>query len=362
MEFDSFPGYSGSIVQLAWGILNRYGVCAPGPVPQALARHFAHPPRNTVLFLLDGLGVSILEKHLPPDSFLRRNQTDILRSVFPPTTAAAATALETGRYPSQSGWLGWSIYWPPIDKNVALYPNTDDQGRPASPVHIGRTYLPVTPLTRQLPGVTACSASEAGAVTLEDAAALAGQLCREPGQHFLYAYLNEPDHTLHREGCDSQAVGEFLTRADAVFAQLKANCPDTLFLLTADHGFTDVQGLCLEDFPALADTLARQPSIEPRAMNLFLKPGRQEDFLRHWQAAMGDSYTLYTHQQVLDKALFGPGPNHPMLEAMVGDYLAVARTPLTLFPNRGYRDAMVATHGGLTPQELSVPLIVWKSH
>ena len=157
-------------------------------------------------------------------------------------------------------------------------------------------------------------------------------------------------------------MGEFLTRADAVFAQLRASCPDTLFLLTADHGFTDVQGLCLEDFPALADTLARQPSIEPRAMNLFLKPGRQEDFLRHWQAAMGDSYTLYTHQQVLDKALFGPGPNHPMLEAMVGDYLAVARTPLTMFPNRGYRDAMVATHGGLTPQELSVPLIVWKSH
>ena len=77
---------------------------------------------------------------------------------------------------------------------------------------------------------------------------------------------------------------------------------------------------------------------------------------------MGDSYTLYTHQQVLDKALFGPGPNHPMLEAMVGDYLAVARTPLTLFPNRGYRDAMAATHGGLTPQELSVPLVVWKSH
>ena len=162
MEFDSFPGYSGSIVQLAWGILNRYGVCAPGPVPQALARHFAHPPRNTVLFLLDGLGVNILEKHLPPDSFLRRNQTDMLRSAFPPTTAAAATALETGRYPSQSGWLGWSIYWPPIDKNVALYPNTDDQGRPAADVHIGRTFLPVTPLTRQLPGIPACSASEAG--------------------------------------------------------------------------------------------------------------------------------------------------------------------------------------------------------
>ena len=80
MEFDSFPGYSGSIVQLAWGILNRYGLCAPGPVPPALARHFAHPPRNTVLFLLDGLGVNILEKHLPPDSFLRRNQTVMLRS------------------------------------------------------------------------------------------------------------------------------------------------------------------------------------------------------------------------------------------------------------------------------------------
>ena len=121
-----------------------------------------------------------------------------------------------------------------------------------------------------------------------------------------------------------------------------------------------MQPLCLEDFPELEDTLVRKPSIEPRALNLFLKPGREQDFPRLWKQAVGNSYTLYTKTQVLEQQLFGPGPNHPMLEEMLGDYLAVANTSLTLFPNPSYLKFMKATHGGMTPEELTVPLIVWQ--
>lgn len=108
-------------------------------------------------------------------------------------------------------------------------------------------------------------------------------------------------------------------------------------------------------------TLLRKPSIEPRALNLFLKPGREQDFLRLWSEILGNSYTLYTKEQVLAQQLFGPGPNHPMLKDMLGDYLAVTNTPLTLFPNPSYSKFMKATHGGMTSEELTVPLIIWES-
>lgn len=359
MHLYSQPEPGRSIASLACGIFAQYGVSSPNPVCPDLVKYLEDPPRNIVLFLLDGLGQNILTRHLPEDAFLRRHQVDTLSSVFPPTTTAAATALETGLFPSQSGWLGWNVYWPPIGKNVALYPNTTDDGAPAAQVHIGNTFLPVTQLVDQLPGIATLSTSAAGANTLEEMLAMVETECRAPGKHFLYAYLNEPDHHLHREGCDSAYVRQWLAQTNEALETL--SCPDTLFLLTADHGFTDIQGVCLEDYPALEDTLLRKPSIEPRAMNLFLKPGREGDFLRLWREVMGDSYTLYSRKEVLSGQLFGPEPNHPMLESMLGDYLAVARTPLTLFPNPSYLHSMVATHGGMTADELTVPLVVWRS-
>ena len=103
------------------------------------------------------------------------------------------------------------------------------------------------------------------------------------------------------------------------------------------------------------------PSIEPRAMNLFIKPEYLEKFCSLFHKITKNTYHLYSKQEVLKNALFGPPPVHPLLKEMLGDYLAVAQTPLTLFPNRSYLDSMVATHGGLTTDELLVPLIIFES-
>ena len=367
MKLFTAPDPELSITALSNSVLKHYHIPPHNPSCLPVDRRLATAPRNIVLLLLDGLGQNILEHHLPEDSFLRRHQMDTLSSVFPPTTTAAATALETGLFPSQSGWLGWSIFWPPLGKNVALYPNTTEDGLQAASYHIGDHHLTVAHLTqliREKSNVFACSISEQGdiyAKTLEDVLGAASQVCQEPGQHFIYAYVNEPDHTLHRSGCHSEDVQKFLQKADRLLENMQQICPDTLFLLTADHGFIDVDPLCLEDYPELEDTLLRKPSIEPRALNLFLKPGREQAFLWHWHEIMGDSYTLYTKEQVLAQQFFGPAPNHPMLEDMLGDYLAVTNTPLTLFPNPSYMKFMKATHGGMTPEELTVPLIIWES-
>ena len=362
-----FPDAAQSIAALSSSLLNHYGIPSKNQGYPPVDGLLYGAPRNIVLLLLDGLGQNILTRHLPETSFLRQHQVATLSSVFPPTTTAAATALETGLFPSQSGWLGWSIFWPPLEKNVALYPNTTEDGQQAAAYHIGENCLRVTQLAqliRKKGDVSACSISEQGdidAKTLEEVLAAVCRVCREPGSHFVYAYVNEPDHTLHRSGCFADAVTQWLLKANSALEQLQQNCPDTLFLLTADHGFIDVNPLCLEDFPELEDTLLRKPSIEPRALNLFLKPGREQDFLRFWGEIIGDSYTLYTKAQVLEHGLFGPRPYHPMLQEILGDYLAVANTPMTMFPNHSYMKFMKATHVCMTPEELTVPLIIWES-
>lgn len=354
-----------SITALANSILTYYSCPGINPTLPETDLLLQKAPRNVVLLLLDGLGENILHRHLGENSFLRRHLRGTLSSVFPPTTAAAATALETGLFPSQSGWLGWSIFWPPIQNNVALYPNTLDNGKPASSVHIGNTELYTRKITQEIrchKGISASTISENGdfcAVTLPEVSDCILQICSAEEPHFIYAYLNEPDHLLHGEGCQSPRVTRWLEDADARLEALAGQCPETLFLLTADHGFIDVESLCLEDYPELEDCLLRKPSIEPRAMNLFLKENREDEFLLRWKEIIGDAYILYSHRQVMEQQLFGPGPVHPRLEEMIGDYIAIAKTPLTLFSNRSYLQFMKSTHGGMTPQELTVPFICW---
>lgn len=354
-----FPCPQRSIAALACSLLAHYGLQPPNPTLPEADNLLASRPRNVVLLLLDGLGEWLIRRHLSEKHFLIRHNIGTLSSVFPPTTAAAATALESGLFPAQSGWLGWSVYWPELDNNVNLYPNTTPDGRSAAPVHLGETYLSFQTLTGQIQGVEGV---EAAALTgdrtrLDTLFQAVGSICRRPGRHFLYAYLDQPDHLLHKEGCQSRHAAQLLQTVDRLLETAFPTWPDTLLLVTADHGFLDLDGRCLEDFPALTATLRLPPSIEPRALNCFVKPGQDAAFLQALYQAVGDAYTVYPRAEVLRTALFGPGLEHPRFRTMVGDYLAVARTPLTLFPTRQYQASMCAGHGGMTSEELTVPLI-----
>lgn len=351
------PDPACSITALACSILRHYGLPACNstlPVADAL---LARKPRNIILLLADGLGTSILNQHLEASGYLRRNQIGALSSVFPPTTTAAATALESGLYPAQSGWLGWSVYWPELDCNVNLYPNTLSNGSPAADVHLGYTYLRVRSLVEQIAGAGFSAAALEGQTLLHTIT----EQCSQPGQHFIYGYWNEPDHLIHQAGCTAASVTAYLQSFERALCEAVTAWPDCLVFLTADHGMMDLERRCLDQYPLLERTLRLPPSIEPRAWNCFVRPGMHDSFRQAIQKATDNTYRILSREEVLSGGLFGPPPLHPQFSAMLGDYLAIATTPLTLFPNRAYLQSMVAGHGGLTTQELTVPLIVLDS-
>jgi len=66
--------------------------------------------RHLIFVLCDGMGNSILARHLQNDSFLRtHNDASRLAAVFPSTTPAALTTLATGAWPGQHGAPGWDL-------------------------------------------------------------------------------------------------------------------------------------------------------------------------------------------------------------------------------------------------------------
>lgn len=100
------------------------------------------------------------------------------------------------------------------------------------------------------------------------------------------------------------------------------------------------------------------PSIEPRALNLFVKKGKREQLEYEFQKSFGDQFLLLTKQQVLDQNLFGTGREHSSFQNMLGDYLAVAVSDLAIYNTREEADFFVGVHAGLTEDEMQIPLII----
>ena len=129
---------------------------------------------------------------------------------------------------------------------------------------------------------------------------------------------------------------------------------DTLLLITADHGMMEAECVEWTAHPDLLECLVRPPSIESRAVNLFVKPEKREVFERLFSECFGKDFLLLTREQVLSEGLLGTGNDHPKLEAMMGDYLAVAvgRKALRV-ESKGYK----GEHAGMTKEEMVIPLI-----
>ena len=58
--------------------------------------------------------------------------------------------------------------------------------------------------------------------------------------------------------------------------QLCKELKNTLVSVTADHGHIDSRGVALTDYPNIMECLVRMPSIEPRALNFFVKEEKRQ--------------------------------------------------------------------------------------
>ena len=113
-----------TLVNLSNSILKHFGVKTfHDSIPEiddALKGH-----KKVVAVLFDGMGQNITRLHLKENSFIRSNYYTSINSTFPPTTAAATTAFLTGKYPIETGWLGWAEYFNEYHRNIILFHNVD---------------------------------------------------------------------------------------------------------------------------------------------------------------------------------------------------------------------------------------------
>lgn len=308
-----YPDYENCIAGIPNSILKSMGIEPGRRTSELLDRYLAEKAyENIVVILLDGMGKNIIDANLSGRGFFNSHMAGTLSSTFPSTTVAATTSILSGMEPCEHGWLGWDCYYPQIDKNVTVFLNketgTDEpaeaynvpwrycgyEGAADRLVKSGRQAYMATPFVEPFPD------------SFEKIVDRIEELCGKPGRKYIYSYWNEPDHTMHEKGCFGEDAKSLLKKLEKQVRQLcmRLNNNRTLIIVTADHGHIDTKGVALTDYPKICECLLRLPSIEPRALNFFIKPGMEEQFVNEFNRKFSDNFMLLTKEEVLKNKLF----------------------------------------------------------
>ena len=359
-----YPDYENSILSLINSIEKYFGVVCDHQTLKMADSILENKYRNVVLMVFDAMGSRNLVDVLSEDSFLRRHMLDEITSVFPPTTTAATTTLESGLAPSEHSWLGWSLHFSEIQDNVNIFINTNDAGNIVADYHVANKYIPyknVIDKINEQQNIRAESISQFGTYQIESFEEIFNgveKICNEDGRHYLYTYWNEPDYSMHTKGVKSDETIGWMKRINSEVEKLAANLHDTVLFIIADHGHIDGRNEFIGDYPDIVDTLKWLPSIEPRALAFYIKDGKAEEFYNAFLKHFKNDFMLLTKQEVLKQKLFGEGKEHPRFEDFLGDYLAIAINDVSIFNSREEADQFVGAHAGMTEREMMIPLIV----
>ncbi|MDQ3249767.1 MAG: alkaline phosphatase family protein, partial [Chloroflexota bacterium] len=236
----------------------------------ALLRHYD----AVIVVLADGFGWRFFERFAERDPFLQRfagaGTVACWTSQFPSTTAAHVTTLHSGLPVGQHGVFEWQYYEPTLDALIApllfsfagtkqretlqtagitpdqLYPprtlyQTLAQAGVTSSVYQHRDYTPSTYSDWMYRGATVKPY-----ITLPEALLnLRLQLTETPAPAYCFLYFDKIDTISHEYGPDSPQVDAeietFLFCMERALMQpLLKTAKNTLLILTADHGQTEV--------------------------------------------------------------------------------------------------------------------------
>ena len=361
------PNYSESIVSLSNSLRKHYGCEVVHETLPALDEALEkNTYKNVILLVLDGLGQAQLEDALPTEAFLRRHRVRSISSVFPPTTVAAISAIETGLTPAETGWLGWCQWFGEIGHVVDMFSGRDSENKEEEFFHKpnpGPTYLPKNSIWED---VTQAGHAQGHCLmnfgpghykSPRDMARRLLRICGKKGRQFTYCYCNEPDATLHMQGHGRQA-SRVIQRLDRACARLARKMRDTLLVVTADHGHVDIaKYMAVDEHPALLDTLRCGVDMEMRALGCRVKPGREADFFREARAAFGPETEILSREDMLKLKIFGnldDTKEYPRLLARMPDFLLLPPPGAEI----GGRSDFKSSHGGSDPREMTVPVII----
>ncbi len=398
-----YPFYDGySLVNIPGSICRWLGAPAFGQTLAAdILDLYQQDYRQVILLVVDGMGLNTLEGAIrqaqqEPDlavwgEMAAEGTLAPLTSIVPSTTTAALTSLWSGSTPAEHGVVGYEVWLKEYSliANMIYHTPASFTGDIDSLRKTGfdpETFLPVPVLGTFLArnGVKSYafqhrSIAFSGLSTmllrgteiyayrsLSDLWVTLDAMLdtRADERNYTYIYWGDLDEHSHRFGpADprvalelagfSRQLGHFMRAR-----KKKSGRGDTLLLITADHGHIHTPpdaSFELRHHPELMDCLVMTPSGEARLPYVYLRPGREQDFLGYLEATWPGQFPAVPAEQAIQAGLFGHRGVYEKLPNRVGDWI--------VFPQNGAywwfgsRDnLLLGRHGGLSRTEMLIPL------
>ncbi|MBA2371823.1 MAG: alkaline phosphatase family protein [Chloroflexi bacterium] len=401
------PDYEGhGLLNVAATVLDVLGL-RDGSDPPPLADldpALREGARDVVLILADGLGWEQLHGlrsrgELPFIGSLmaraeRGEAAQLMRAttIFPSTTTAAITTLNTARTPQEHGniayftWLdefgvvAQLLRWGPavqrrgsFFEDAALDPRTYAK---VPSIHArafergARTYI-VEPEMFRDEAMTRMHAAEAdlrGYLLPSTLGVRLRELLDErspgTGPAYVYAYWAAIDTAAHWYGPGSREEAAEAAALDLALSRAFAGDRDgrTLVLLTADHGHALVDPARLIDLEGDAElrALLRNPIAgEPRCA--FLHTDRPDEVKRHLDERYPEMFALFDRDELIAAGIFGRG-DPSLAQRRIGEVCAIPRGDrgATIVRVDGQVVRHRGSHGGMSPAEMLIPILAWR--
>lgn len=360
-----------------------------------------------VLILLDGFGWRFFEKFQSAPflkCIVRAGRVEKIISQFPSTTAAHLTTLHTGLPVGEHGVFEWYFYEPSLDALISpllfSFAGTPERDtlRPAGVRP--RQLFPFPSLYRQLKkrGVTStifqhreytpssygevifAGASAQGYKTLPEALVnLADALPAKHPPAYYVLYYDRVDALSHQYGPGSpQVEAEILavlqTLESGIFNGPMAGSQKVKFFFTADHGQAEVDPrttLFLNRTPGFegleqylrSDRQGRKliPAGSARDLFLYIQPGCLEQAQAFLSSRLEGKAEVHKVSDLMAEGYFGPSHSARFCER-AGDLviLPYLHESVWWYEKNKYDQKYFGHHGGLTPQEMEIPLLAWE--
>jgi predicted AlkP superfamily pyrophosphatase or phosphodiesterase len=321
-------------------------------------------PQKTVLFFIDAFGWKFWQEHHERLAPMRRvaegGVLTPISALFPSTTAASVSTMNTGVLPAVHAVFEWNAYIPAYGETIQTLPfrplGTDkrdgglDRGFDPGAMLMVRETAHQRLAARGVRSIQLANFSYAdgafnrftfaGAEVIkhftlaESFVQLKEVLENVKGKAAIGHYWASIDAMAHLYGPGSPhhiaEISAYWQTFEAVLGGLSQ--PDTLFLFTADHG--QIRGVAEdtlyinERWPDLADCLAVSPTGKtilpngsPRDAFLHVRPERREEVLGALKERLADIADVLSVDEAIARQLFGPQGVCAELRARLGDVL-----------------------------------------
>lgn len=318
-----------------------------------------------VLLVVDGLGWHQLQRFADRAPLMSSAPGEAITTVAPSTTATALTSITTGTAPGEHGVVGYRVRTSAGVLNCLRWTAAGGDATDAIPPE---DFQPIEPFLGTRPSVV--TRAEFAHTGFTDAHlresrwhgwytpfTLVSQVAAriDAGDRLVYAYYDGLDKVGHVHGVGQHFFDE-LSFVDVLVQRLVDAVPSgTQVLVTADHGMVDV-GDRLRPVNDDALRCTASSSGEARFMWLHARQGAAADLLEAARGHADDGWVVGL-EQVLDERWFGPSVTHDV-RLRLGDVALVAREAVAFTePHAPDSPWLVGRHGGLTAEEMRVPLL-----